>query len=194
MSQYDIFSPWTESEVRAVVGASASTATDDDISEPWGQHRWFAEAIAQIAAVLAMRRMSASWQSNPPYPGWRDYAPAIRRRADEIILDAKMPPRTTLAQWFLQNEPLLQHDPQRPERIAVVAAALVPLFTAEPHCWEATDCLTFDFSGGSFVNFLAEWYARVPASAARSSRGSHRSSGWKSETRSPGSSTKNAGV
>jgi hypothetical protein len=162
MSQYDIFSPWTEPEVRAVVGASEFTATDDDISEPWGRHRWFAEAIAQIAAVLAMRRMSASWQSNPPYPGWRDYAPATRRRADEIILAAKLPPRTTLAQWFLQNEPLLQRDPEKPERIAVVATALLPLFMAEPHCWEATDCLTFDFSGGSFANFLVEWYSRVP--------------------------------
>jgi hypothetical protein len=162
MSQYDIFSPWTESEVRAVVGASASTARDEEVGEPWGRHRWFAEAIAQVATVLAMRRMSASWRSNPPHSGWRDYAPAIRQRADEIILAAKLPPDVTLAEWFLQNEPLLQRDPEKPERIAVVATALVPLFTEERHCWEATDCLTFDFSGGSFANFLAEWYARVP--------------------------------
>jgi len=156
----EVLRPWTEPEVRAVVGASGSTATDNEISEPWGRHKWFAEAIAQVAAVLAMRRMSRTWQ---PCLTWRDYAPAIRQRADDIILAAKLPPGISLAQWFRRNEPLLQQDLEKSERIAVVVAALLPLFMAEPACWEATDRLDFDMSRGSFAEFLADWHGRVPA-------------------------------
>jgi len=156
----EVLRPWTEPEVRAVVGASGSTATDNEISEPWGRHKWFAEAIAQVAAILAMRRISVSWQ---PSSGLRDYAPAIRRRADETIFAAKLPPRISLAQWFRRNEPLLQRDPEKPERIAVVAAALLPLFVAEPACWQATERLEFDMSRGSFSGYLEDWLGRVPA-------------------------------
>jgi len=165
MTPYDeeMLQQWTEREVRAAIGADpCGTVRADEMPEPWGRHRWFAEVVAEIAGVLALRRISETWKLAPPYPAWRDYAPAIRQRADAIILAAKLPPRTTFAEWFLRNEPLLQREPEKPERIAVVAAGLLPLFEDRAESWEATAQLDFDMSCGSFTEFLADWHSRVP--------------------------------
>ncbi len=73
----------------------------------------------------------------------------------------QFPPGTTLAEWYRENEPLLQGDPGELERIRIVAAALLPLFDADLTCWEAIAALD-DFSRGTFFEFLECWHARVP--------------------------------
>ncbi len=83
-------------------------------------------------------------------------------RTDERFSVGRLPCGTTLAQWFSANELDLQRDPNQRERTAIVAAALLPLFEAEPACWKATDLLEFDMSHGSFAEFLADWHQRVP--------------------------------
>ena len=93
---------------------------------------------------------------------------------------AKLPPGTTLAQWYHANEPLLQEGPSEQERIRIVAAALLPLFEAA--CLLGGDpVLDDDFSHGTFFESLAGWHARVPGNAAPSCGGSPGSSGWGSQ-------------
>ena len=165
MTPYDeeVLQQWTEREVRAAIGADpCGTVRADEMPEPWGRHRWFAEVVAEIVGVFALRRISETWEIAPPYPDWQGYAPVIRRHADELTMISQLPHGMTLAEWFSENEPLLQRHPDNREQNLVAAAALLPLFVAEPHCWEATDRLDFDMSRGSFTEFLADWHARVP--------------------------------
>ena len=163
MDAYDeeVLAQWTENEVRTALGATTAVSDAEEL-EPWGRHKWFAEVITEIATILAMRRMSETWKVRPPRPAWQSCAPAIRQCADERVLAAQLPRGITLAQWISANELELQRDPCHRGQIATVAGELLPFFEAEPACWKATDCLTFDFSRGSFANFLAEWYAHVP--------------------------------
>lgn len=167
MKQFDeqaagVLEQWTEKEYRRTVGASPrSEVTEDNEFNPRGPHKWFAEAIAFISAIIAMRKMAETWKKRPPYLSWRSCAPEIRRKADEMVAAAKLPPGTTLAQWFSENELLLQQDPTPQELVRVVAVALLPLFELEPRCHEAAGWLNDD-THGSFSEYLAEWHARVP--------------------------------
>ena len=167
MKKYDeeaagVLQQWTEKEVRTVIGASSSCSVPEDNEyHPRGPHRWFPEAVADISAIIAMRRMSEVWKERPPYSSWRSCAPAIRHRADEMVLAAGLLPGITLAQWFNENEPLLQKDPTMLERTTVVAVALLPIFEQEPDCWQAMDWLDDD-TRGTFADYLKDWHARVP--------------------------------
>ena len=151
---------WTEREVRAAIGATpCCDVLDGEEQEPTGPHRWFAEALAEIVTVVAMQRMSETDRS--PHPDWKQYAPELARHADEWITTARLPPGTTLARWYRENQPLLQQEPSLRERNRVVAVALLPLFEERPDCWKAIDWLDYDMSG-TFAGYLENWHARVP--------------------------------
>mgnify|MGYP000950549487 CR=1 FL=1 len=109
-----------------------------------------------VATILALRRMA---ETTPA--GFRSHAPAIRRKADEWTTSARLLPGITLAQWFAENEPLLQEGFSRQERVRVVAVALLPLFKQNPDSWEATEWLDVE-TRGTFREYLADWHARVP--------------------------------
>ena len=167
MKKYDetaagVLEQWTETEFRAAVGAEPhSEVKADNEFNPRGPHRWFAEAIAFISAIIAMRKMSETWKVRPSYLSWRSCSAGIRQKADDWITNAKLLPGTTLAQWFHENEPLLQRDPTPKEPVKVVAVALLPLFQQEPRCHEAMQWIDDD-THGSFTEYLQDWHARVP--------------------------------
>ena len=150
---------WTEKEVRAASGTSpCSTNPDDNEYNPKGPHKWFIEAVADASAIITLRRIAEIWIVRPPYPSWRSYAPTIRQRADAMVLAATLPPGVKLADWFIQNEPLLQQDSAN---VWVVAVALLPLFEHEPGCDEAANWLD-DHTHGTFSEYLANWCDCVP--------------------------------
>ena len=166
MKEYDekaegILQHWTEQEFRAAVGASPSRPTQDyNQYNPRGPHRWFAEAVGEVAFVIAMRQMSETWKSRPPYPSWQSCASGIRQHADDLTSTARLPQGMTLAQWYRQNEPQLQQDPTQQARNRGVAA-LLPLFEQEPGCLDAFNWLDDD-TRGTFAEHLQDWHAHVP--------------------------------
>jgi hypothetical protein len=109
--------------------------------------------------------MSETWKVRPPYPNWRDYAPALSEYADERIRSSQLPPGKTLAQWYRENESLLQQEPCQRDKNTVAAAALLPLFEKQPENWEAITWLNDGTSHGTrtFARYLGDWRARVPA-------------------------------
>ena len=166
MKTYDqqaasVLAEWTEKEFRATLGVPPRATQDDNEYEPKGPHRWFAESVADISAIVAMRQMSETWKVRPPYLSWRSRAPVIRQRADDMVLAAQLPSGMTFVQWFAENEVLLQQDPTA-ERTRVVAAALLPLFERTPDCWDAMNWLDDDMTQDTFAECLADWHSRVP--------------------------------
>jgi len=157
-----VLAEWTEKEYRKTVGARPrSEVTEDNEFDPRGPHRWFLEAFSEVSLLVAMRQMAETWKDHPPYLSWRSCAPGIRQKADEWINNAKLPPGTTLAEWFAENEPVLQQDPTNQALVRKVAVVLLPLFEQEPRFHEAMAWIDDD-THGTFAEYLTDWHARVP--------------------------------
>ena len=128
-----------------------------------GRHpsvRWFDEAIAETASLFVLRRMAETWSRTPPYPNWRDYAQALSEYVEDLTRDSRrrLPPRTTLGQWFVANRARLAADPVQRELNAVVANELLPMFERNPANWDAITYLNNASPGSSqFEDHLENW-------------------------------------
>lgn len=133
---------------------------DDDTS-----NKWFEESLCEMASLFALRRMAETWKTDPPYPNWREYAPSLRKYADERIEKALPPAGRDLAAWYREHEAALRREPCRRELNEVVAVALLPLFEKEPPHWQAVGFLNAAPvpAPRSFATYLSDWHGRVPA-------------------------------
>ena len=133
-------------------------------------NRWFEEALCEAASLFTLHRMARLWAARPPYPNWREYAPAFTKYADSR-LDAparKLPPGTTLAEWYRQNAAALRDVPVDRPREAIVAGELLPLFERDPIGWEAVSYLNVagPAEAESLPSLLSAWHREVPARLA----------------------------
>jgi hypothetical protein len=133
---------------------------DDDTS-----NKWFEESLCEMASLFALRRMGETWKTDPPYPNWRGYAPALRKYADDRIEKASLPADQNLAAWYREHEAALRREPTQRELNEVAAVALLPLFEKEPAHWQAVGCLNAAPvpTPRSFATYLWDWHGRVPA-------------------------------
>ena len=68
MKTYDeqaasVLAEWTEKEIRATLGVPPRAIQEDNEYDPKGPHRWFAESVADISAIIALRQMAETWKS-----------------------------------------------------------------------------------------------------------------------------------
>ncbi|HYG76792.1 MAG TPA: hypothetical protein VEK08_17445 [Planctomycetota bacterium] len=128
------------------------------------KNKWFEESICELASLFVLRRMSKSWESQPPYPNWKNYAPHLKSYADERMKTAQLPAGQTLAQWYADNAPVLASNATDRERNNVVATALLPLFEAQPERWEAVTWLNAEKLTPlhTFKDYLFAWRRNAP--------------------------------
>ena len=48
--------------------------------------------------------MSHTWQEEPPYPNWKDFAPHLAEYAADRIREHGLPHGANFAAWFAENE------------------------------------------------------------------------------------------
>jgi len=127
-------------------------------------NKWFEESICELASLFALRRMAATWKTNPPYPNWWDYAPALRSYAENRINNARLPADTTLAEWYRGQAAELRKNPCLRHKNGIVAGALLPLFEKQPEHWEAVTYLNAASSQEprSFQQYLQDWHKHCP--------------------------------
>ena len=127
-------------------------------------NKWFEESICELASLFVLRRMAETWESSPPYPHWRSFAPHLRSYADERIKKSQLPGGTTLAAWYRQNEAALRKASCDRARNNIVATALLPLFEAEPQHWAAIEFLNAGArkQPRTFQQYLADWHRHAP--------------------------------
>ncbi len=125
---------------------------------------WFEESICELASLYVLRQMSQTWKSNPPYPNWKSYAPKLADYAQDRIKAGTLPKDQTLAQWYQANAAALTKDGTQREMNAVVAVALLPLFEAAPHHWEAIAHINEGKSkdARSLAAYLKNWHDHAP--------------------------------
>jgi len=135
--------------------------------EPEHSNQWLEESICETASLFSLRAMGQAWKTNPPYPNWKDYAPALTKYAQERMDNPKqrLPVGTTFAAWFAAEEPGLRKACAQREKNTIIAQQLLPLFEAEPTGWEAITTLKLGSrdTDKTLAKHLSEWHANAPA-------------------------------
>ncbi len=128
------------------------------------RNKWFEESVCELASLFALRRMSEAWQTAPPYPNWKSYAPSLANYAEERLKAASLPSGTTLGDWYLEYADQLAQDHANRNRNLIVASVLLPLFEKQPQHWEAVTYLNDAKPRPSqtFAAYLNDWYLRCP--------------------------------
>jgi hypothetical protein len=143
----------------------------NDPGRPWHKlehaNQWLEESICETASLFSLRAMAQTWPTQPPYPNWKSYAPALADYAAQRMAEPRhrLPAGQTFAAWFAAEEPGLRLQWAQREKNTLIAQQLLPLFEAEPAGWEAVTSLklgTRDVSK-TLTKHLAEWHANAPA-------------------------------
>lgn len=129
-------------------------------------NKWFEESLCELASIFVIRRMSHTWQENPPYPNWKSYHASLAKYAEEHVAGKGLPAGKTLAEWYREQEAELRKTATDRPRNQIVALALLPLFEKEPAHWLAVDSLNSKESSADqpFAEYLENWHAAAPAS------------------------------
>ena len=129
-------------------------------------NQWFAEVLCETASLFTLRRMAVTWQSSPPYPNWKEYAPALKEYADGKLngKQSQLPAGVSLEDWYRANENLLRSNPCLRELNDVAANLLLPLFEKEPEHWPAIRYLNLGKRDNtkSFRQYVQEWHLHSP--------------------------------
>lgn len=127
-------------------------------SDPLGaRHQWFEEALCDMLAVTALRRMAAHAPdvTGAPYAGFADLVLEEPHRRDARGLD--------LAAWLRDNEAALRADPYQRKRNETATTRLLDIFSHESRL----RALAYLNQGDSpvpatFRAYLEEWRDRTP--------------------------------
>lgn len=137
------------------------------IKEPDANH-WLEESICESASLFALRAMSKSWQTSPPYPNWSAYAPSLAKYADDRLAETErtLPAKADFRRWLAQNEASMRACSTLREKNNVVARRLLPLFEKTPSGWEAVTYLNLGERSDpklTLAQHLADWRKAAPA-------------------------------
>jgi hypothetical protein len=128
---------------------------------------WLEESLCETASLFTLRAMSRSWQTAPPYPPWRDYAPWLNAYAEQRIAlpEHQLPPGMSFLNWFHEHQSALRKNPALREWNTTIAIQLLPVFEAEPRGWEAVTFLNrhIQDANGTLAQHLARWRSQCPA-------------------------------
>ena len=125
---------------------------------------WFEESLCETASLFALRRMSDTWKTKPPYPNWKSYADKLNDYAEQRLKNTEKLEGLTVAQWYQRNEPELRKNGTNRDKNQVAAAALLPLLEKNPKAWQAVSYLNqWDAKKElSFSEYIRDWHERVP--------------------------------
>ena len=131
-------------------------------------NQWFEESVCETASLFCLRAMSRSWQTNPPYPHWANYAPSLAKYAENVIAKRtyKMEFEAKgLARFYHDHEAAFRANPTERELNGAVALALLPYLEAEPTRWAAFRWLNASSrpENESLADYLRRWEQNTPA-------------------------------
>jgi hypothetical protein len=128
---------------------------------------WLEESLCETASLFTLRAMSRSWQTAPPYPAWRDYAPWLNAYAEQRLAlpEHHLPAGKPFIIWFRENQAVLRRNAGLRDRNTIIAIRLLPVFETKPRGWQTLTFLNDPSAdpNASLAQHLAGWRARCPA-------------------------------
>jgi hypothetical protein len=129
---------------------------------------WFEETLCETASLFALRAMARSWKDQAPYPNWRDFRDAFRSYTDDAVNkrgDAwRELARDGMRRFYEKRAGELAANCCNREVNGAMAAALLPLFEAEPAGWGALRYLNRNPrpEGQTFPAYMRTWLEAAP--------------------------------
>lgn len=128
---------------------------------------WLEECLCETASLFALRAMSRSWQTSPPYPAWRSYAVWLNSYAEQRRIGPqkyRLPAGAPFIDWFRENQAALRQNPINRDRNMVIANQLLPIFESDPQGWGTLPYLNLGFANPeqSLAQQLAQWRSDCP--------------------------------
>ena len=129
-------------------------------------HQWFEEALCEAVSLFTLKQMASSWEHSPPYPYWKDYAPAFREYAERLLGEKhrRLPLDKSVAEWYAENREMLESNPYSREKNEFLATQLIALLGVAPGSLGAIGYLNLERSSysKSFEAYLESWYSCCP--------------------------------
>jgi hypothetical protein len=127
---------------------------------------WLEESLCETASLFALRAMSRSWRTAPPYPAWRSYAPWLNDYVEQRLAlpEHHLAAGTPFLVWFRENQSALRQNSNMRDRNTIIAIQLLPIFEAESRGWEAVAFLNRGSSNAaeSLAQHFVEWRSQCP--------------------------------
>jgi len=148
--------------------ALANYSNDPQRSVRYPRHAnlWLEESLCETASLFALRAMSRSWRTAPPYPAWRSYAPWLNDYVEQRLAlpEHHLPAGTSFLVWFHKNQTALRQNSDMRDRNTMIAIQLLPIFEAEPRGWEAVTFLNRGSPDAreSLAQHFVEWRSQCP--------------------------------
>jgi hypothetical protein len=148
--------------------ALANYSNDPQRSVRYPRHAnlWLEESLCETASLFALRAMSRSWRTAPPYPAWRSYAPWFNDYVEHRLAlpEHQLPAGTSFLVWFHENQAALRQNSDLRDRNTIIAIQFLPIFEAEPRGWGAVAFLNRGSSNAeeSLAQRFVEWRSQCP--------------------------------
>jgi len=128
------------------------------------ENKWFEESLCELASLYAMRRMSESWEQDPPYSHWKNYRHSLKDYIDKVINSREKLTAQDLESFYEKHRETLRKNSTERALNGTVALALLPLFEKEPSRWEAIRYLNLTAAKKdlSLKDYFAKWHQDAP--------------------------------
>lgn len=128
------------------------------------ENKWFEESLCELASLYAMRRMSETWEHDPPYSNWKDYRHALKNYVEKIIDSREKIKAADLDDFYTKHRDTLRKSSTERNLNGTIALALLPLFEEKPARWGAIRFLNTTPAGKnlSLKDYFAKWHKDAP--------------------------------
>lgn len=124
---------------------------------------WFEETLCECASLFALRRMSETWKTHPPYSNWKSYSDSLKTYATDRIQKYD-DHNESVAEFFRKHQSDLLKSGTNRELNGYLAIKLLPLFEKDPKSWNAVRYINLGpkEENVTFESYIQGWYQRVP--------------------------------
>jgi hypothetical protein len=132
-----------------------------DLSLDMPQH-WFEESFCESLSLWAMDSMGESWQTNPPYENWKEYAASLSSYIADVR--KRVPDSDAVGKWYEQHREVLSREPYDRDKNLVIAKKLATYAHDNPAFYQSFYYLRRgnDRQTNSMEWLLANWIENCP--------------------------------
>ncbi len=123
-------------------------------------NQWFQESIAVMASIWAIKEMSETWATHPPYANWANYRHHLKWYANALLKRDEVQYIGTGKEWLAEFE-----NKQRKmiefhyDTLSQLGHKFLPIFEENPEAWNAVSQMPTSQSKMSI--YMKEWYRNV---------------------------------